>query len=291
MPFSIDSITSGVSDFVKTAASRVGNVLDPSNARLSVAGLLAGGSRATQKQPETRVGFSVTNIHGTPIPIQEDWRVTIGVSEKSKLFYHSSDPGILVPLKETNGVVFPYTPSITTSYSASYSPLKATHNNYPAYYYEASEVQALQINGDFTVQTEQEGQYLLACIYFFRACTKMFYGSGNNAGNPPPLVFLKGFGAELFPNVPCVVTSFQHVMSGDVDYLEIPSIEQDWTASFDSGAVATPGQTSQGKGRTTRLPTASQLQVTLQPVYSRNRIAEFNLEQFAAGKLLDKGFL
>lgn len=295
MSFSIDGIVSGVTGFVKDAAGRASNVLDPSGARLSIAGLLAGGRRSTQKIPETRVGFSVGDPKGNPVKLEDDWRVRIGVAPSSQLFYQGEDAGILAPLRTTMGVVFPYTPSITTSYSASYGQLKTTHSNHPAYYYESSEVQAIQISGDFTVQNQQEGQYLLACIYFFRSCTKMFYGSGNNAGNPPPVVFLNGYGSYLLPNVPCVVTSFQHVLPQEVDYIEIPSIDPGpgLAVNPETGETYAPNGTSAslGKGPTVRLPAASQLQIGLQPVYSRKRLAEFDLEKFAAGKLIDKGFM
>lgn len=288
MSFSFDSITSGVSDFAKSAASKVGNLLDPSNARLSIAGLLQGGRRKTEKTPETRVGFAVANPKGEPIRLEKDWRVRISLPAASQMFYNSSEAGILVPLKETNGVVFPYTPSITTSYTASYGQLKTTHSNYPAYYYESSEVQAIQISGDFTVQSVQEGQYLLACIYFFRACTKMFYGTGSKAGNPPLIVFLNGYGSELLPNVPCVVTGFQQIMSGDVDYIQVPSLN---TATSYATNEETGEPYYRDEQKSTRLPTSCQLQVTLQPIYSRKVLGEFDLEKFAAGKMLDKGYL
>lgn len=290
MSFNIDKITSGVSDYVKGAAGKIGNVLDPSNARLSIAGLLQGGRKKSEKPVQTRVGFSIGKPEGTPVPIEQDWRVRVGVAPGSKIFYDSGDAGIMSPLIDTQGVVFPYTPSITTSYTASYGQTKTTHSNYPAYFYDSSEVQAIQLSGDFTVQSEQEGQYLLACIYFFRSATKMFYGDGANSGNPPPMVFLNGYGSQLFPNVPCVVTSFQHVMGSEVDYIEIPSVAQTpELLSTDSGTFE--GYTGPGKGATTRVPTASQLQISLQPVYSRKSIAQFDLEKFARGELLNKGFI
>jgi hypothetical protein len=288
MSFNLDSITSGVSEFAKGAVSKVGNLLDPSNARLSIAGLLQGGRRKTEKTPETRVGFAVANPKGEPIPIQKDWRVRISLPASSQMFYNSSEAGILAPLKDTNGVVFPYTPSITTSYSASYGQLKTTHSNYPAYFYESSEVQAIQLSGDFTVQNVKEGQYLLASIYFFRACTKMFYGASSKAGNPPLIVFLNGYGSELLPNVPCVVTGFQQVMPAEVDYVQIPSLnaESSYATNEETGETY-----YRGEGPSTRLPTSCQLQITLQPVYSRAILAEFDLEKFAAGRMLDKGYL
>lgn len=288
MSFSFDNITSGVTDFVKGTASKVGDVLNPSNARLSIAGLLKGGRKKPENIPETRVGISIGSPNGTRVPVDQDWKVRISVAPKSKLFYESENAGVLVPLRDTMGVIFPYTPSITTTFAATYNSLKNTHSNYPAYYYDSSEVQTINIAGDFTVQNQKEGQYLLACIYFFRSCTKMFYGSGNDAGNPPPIVFLNGYGKYLLPNVPCVVTSFQHAMNSDIDYIEVPSLDSD-VSSIANREIY--GETTGGGALTTRLPVVSQLQVSLQPVYSRSRVTEFDLDKFAAGKLIDKGFL
>jgi hypothetical protein len=282
----LDTLTNGVTEYAQKIKNSVTNTLDPSQARLGIAGLLPGGTR---KQPATinRVGFAVDNGQGA-IPVEDDWRIRVSVGETSGIFYKSNNLGILAPLKDTQGVIFPYTPSITTSFSASYSPQKNTHSNYSAFFYEASEVQAINISGDFTVQNVAEGQYLLACIYFFRAASKMFYGSGDNAGNPPPILFLDGYGDQYFKRVPCVLTSFQHVMGADVDYLEVPSLEAN---SYTPINVPTGPKESAVSSKTTRLPTYSQIQITLQPVYSRQSVAEFDLEKFAQGRLLDKGFI
>lgn len=276
MSFNFSSLTSGISTVAGSVLGgisgnpkgsiigQIGSILDPSNARLAMSNLLKGGGSRPAKIGETRVGFVNPD---TGIAIEDDWRVRISLSNSAGILYQFN-PGAMAPLLETNGVVFPYTPSVTTSFSANYSNQKTTHSNYPAYFYESSEVQAIQISGDFTVQNQSEGAYLLACIYFFRACTKMFYGNGDLAGNPPPVVFLNGYGKDILPNVPCVVTSFQHVMGNDIDYLDIDA-----------------------NGIFNRLPTASQLQVSLQPVYSRRKVAEFDLEEFAAGNLIKGGFL
>lgn len=282
----LDTITNGVTEYAQKIKDTVSNTLDPSQARLSIAGLLPGGKKKMVPS-SNRVGFEVDTGSGA-VPVEDDWRIRVSVSESSGIFYKNNNLGILAPLKDTQGVIFPYTPSVTTSYSASYSQQKTTHSNYPSYTYEASEVQAIQISGDFTVQSVAEGQYLLACIYFFRASTKMFYGQSEQAGNPPPILFLNGYGDQYFRNVPCVVTSFQHVMPADVDYLEIPNLGS--TAYYPVGNAGGPG-TSAGSPKTTRVPTTSQIQIGLQPVYSRQSVAEFDLEEFAQGRLLDKGFL
>ena len=231
------------------------NQSDPVEARLSSNGLVVGGG--TPAPPPTKITSS-TNAN--------DWRVKISVA--SGLLYNSASSGVMAPLQSTNGVIFPYTPSITVAHAATYSPQKFTHSNYSAQAYENSEVQAITITGDFTVQNVTEGAYLLACIYFFRAATKMFFGSSNHAGNPPPMVFLDGYGSHYFPHVPCVITQFQHTLSPDVDYIAIP-VDSDFT----------------------RLPVTSSVSLTLQPVYSKNNIAKFNLDDFAAGKLVKGGFI
>lgn len=227
------------------------------------------GPKPTPKSPSIRVS-SGSELNGKVVTSEDDWRIRISVGQNSGLFYLGTDPGLMKILKDTAGVIFPYTPAITVSYSTNYSAQKNTHSNYPAYSYDNSEVQAIQIAGDFTVQNQDEGEYLLAALYFFRSAGKMFYGGGQLAGNPPPVLFLNGYGSQYFPNVPCVLTSFSHTMPGDVDYMEIES-----------------------NSTMTRLPTNSQITIALQPVYSRTSIAEFDLEKFSSGKLLEgkRGFI
>lgn len=197
-----------------------------------------------------------------------DWRVKVGVS--SKLAFMES--AMMAPIKATGGVVFPILPQINLTHTARYTSQPLTHSNYAAYFYEGSEVAEIQINGDFIVQNINDGKYLLAAIHFFKATTKMYFGNSSSeapVGTPPPMVFLSGYGQYYFDAVTCVVKSFTHTMTQDVDYLPVPGPD----------------------GKITRLPTYSQIQVTLQPIVSRTTVASFDLNSFASGKLLDKGFL
>jgi hypothetical protein len=164
----------------------------------------------------------------------------------------------------------------------------------------------------------------MAAIYFFRAATKMFFGTGANVGNPPPIVFLDGYGSHYFPHVPCVITSFQHTMPAEVDYIQVPISKTSLTESVAS-APAGPNtsvqltdaekefvpsllQSSKEGTRattapkleyntittTTRVPAVSTIAVTLRPIYSRKNLHDrFDLNKFANGDLLadnDKGF-
>ncbi len=248
------------------------NIVDPGNARLAIAGLLKGGTKNTAKNTtKPNIQFATG---------ESDWRVRVSLADSASYFYKSNDPGIMKELSATNGVIFPYTPQVSVTHAARYGSQNLTHSNYTNYFYEGSEVQAITINGEFTVQDIPEGRYLLASIYFFRAATKMFFGTGNNVGNPPPMVFLNGYGSHYFPNVPCVVTNFQHTLPQDVDYLDIP-------LSGGTNLYESDGTASKTPQLSTRVPTMSTLSITLQPIYTRKSLYDnFSLEDFAAGKLI-----
>jgi len=213
--------------------------------------------------------------------MESDWRVRISMQNTlASIFYNNPNNLILYPLSQTKGLVFPYTPSVTISHTARYNPQQLTHSNYNSYFYEGSEVGGITITAEFTVQNVNEGQYLMAAIQFMRATTKMFYGNSDFAGTPPPMVFLNGYGPAYLPNVPCVVTSFSHTMPADVDYVDIPV-----ATVLNSSAGSQINQSSAGV--LTRLPTSSQLTISLQPVYSRTNIYDnFTLEKYAAGLLM-----
>ena len=230
-----------------------------------------------------------------------DWRVRISLAPNSNYFYNDPSNRLLSPLiSETSnnitsavtqsinslfgpngqtrvGVIFPYTPTLQVTHNANYSAQKLTHNNYAQYFYENSEVQAISLTGEFTVQNVNEGQYLLASLYFFRSITKMFFGQDQLAGNPPPIVFLNGYGQYYLPNVPCVVTSFSHTMPADCDYMDIP----------EPGLVYDPNFTNPVLN-STRLPTTSSITLQLQPIYSRLAQSQgFSLNDFARGALIN----
>jgi len=152
-------------------------------------------------------------------PAAADWRVRLSLAANATYLYRASNPGILAPLLPTNGVIFPYTPSIDTSYTANYDKTDLTHSNYRGYFYKSSSINDVNIKGTFTAQDTREAEYLLAVIHFFRSVTKMFYGQDSESGTPPPLVYLSGLGQYQFNNHPCVVTSFTYNLPTDVDYI------------------------------------------------------------------------
>lgn len=268
---------------------------------------------STKNEPSIAIQDANAN---SGAPSDDDWRVRISLADKATIFYKASgvNPNnLMAPLRETNGVVFPYTPSIQVSHVANYSPTTLTHSNYSQQFYTNSEVSDITISGEFTVQGIDEGKYLLAAIYFFRSATKMFFGGGANAGNPPPIVFLDGYGSHYFPHVPCVITNFTHVMPNEVDYIQIPvettTLTESIVAPADSmsvvntldnqgmkyqpqwGSKKATAETKMSSYKTvtssTRVPASSTISITLKPMYSRKNLHDnFDLDAFSAGRLI-----
>jgi hypothetical protein len=201
------------------------------------------------------------------LPVQADWRVKLDLGKGNSSFYTSD---LLKPLKDTQGVVFPYTPQLVVTHSANYIATAITHANFQQHTYSNSDIAAIQIAGDFSAQNEAEGNYLLAVIHFFRTVTKMYFGNSSSAppGTPPPILFLSAHGPQLFDRVPVVVTSFVSTFPADVDYMYIKNTE---------------GQT--------RVPTIMNMSVTVQPVFNRRQFKTFSLDQFAKGTLLGQGYI
>jgi hypothetical protein len=163
---------------------------------------------------------------------QNDWRVRLSLAPDSNYLYNApyniddpngnvGGPGILAPLRATNGVIFPYTPQVQVTYAANYDPTDLVHSNFKVYQYKNSAVESISITANFTAQDTNEANYLLAVIHFFRSVTKMFYGQDENPinGTPPPVCFLNGFGTYQFNNHPLVVTNFTQIMPDKVDYI------------------------------------------------------------------------
>jgi len=293
---------------------------DPSNARLETSGLMPGGESSSPKTNPSVAFQSTRGPAGAASAAENDWRVRISLADRATIFYKdpNGSSAIMAPLIQTNGVIFPYTPSINITHAANYTPVNPTHSNYPQQFYNNSEVSDITISGDFTVQSIDEGQYLMAAIYFFRSATKMFFGSGANVGNPPPIVFLNGYGSHYFPHVPCVISSFNHMLSPDVDYIQIPittTTLEDVAVQNDNMNIGTVQLTAeeqqyvpsllksnppanypnqqltrtqfQSITTNTRVPTSSQISITLKPVYSRKGLHDrFDLNKFASGVLL-----
>jgi len=258
-----------------------------------------------------------------------DWRVRLRLAPNATYLYKTpglGSAGILEPLRNTDGVVFPYTPKIDMTYSAEYSPYDLVHSNYRGYFYKGSRVGEIVMNADFTAQDSGEADYLLAVIHFFRSATKMFYGQDKQRGTPPPLVFLSGLGEFQFNEHPCVISQFNYNLPSDVDYIRSRgrqstssgvtqggnglmfrrtlssstapsySLSSIWSrltgANLPQGGMnIPPAPPNLGLNSPTYVPTKITLSLTLLPMPTRSQVSQqFSLEKFANGNALRGGF-
>jgi hypothetical protein len=260
-------------------------------------------------------------------PNNGDWRVKLRLAPGADYLYNAPEPGILNPLKGT-GIIFPYTPTISTSYKANYASYDLTHSNYKGYYYQSSSVEPVTLSCPFTAQSTAEAEYLLAVIHFFKSVTKMFYGQDPQRGTPPPLVYLTGLGEYQFNEHPCVVQSFTYDLPVDVDYIRArsPNVNNSnmlnkrqstnatgpgttWgggilgnvlggainrlaNAGLPKGGMSKPpAPASFGQNSPTYVPTKMTIAISLLPVQSRKQQSQqFSLRQYANGDLLKGGF-
>ena len=272
-------------------------------------------------------------------PGNTEWRFRISLAENANYLYKVPEKspnnsnkaggagfpgaGILEPLRGTNGVIFPYTPTVQMSYRAKYNSYELVHSNYRGAFYQNSSVDDISIRGTFTAQDTNEAAYMLAVIHFFRSVTKMFYGQDAQRGAPPPLVYLSGLGEYQFSNHPAVVTSFDYSLPADVDYIRAnnpnnfgtdllsrrpsyaapPSnplsakVQRMITSFLNPGAeskapsLAPLSASVSNTLAATYVPTKIEIILNLMPMQTRDQVSkQFSLAKFANGDLIKGGF-
>lgn len=189
----------------------------------------------------------------------DDWRVRITCAWEifnSPLFKQFED----------GGVVFPYQPTISFSTKANYTQIDPVHNNYPFQAYKNSQIDEISIGGKFTAETEKDAAYWISAVTFFKTATKMFFGQGSNVGNPPIVCNLIGYGASIFDNIPVIIKSFNMELPEDVNYVKCNAYSTN-----------------------TWVPILSTLSITCQPVYNRQNLRQFSLQEYAKGTLKSGG--
>ena len=189
---------------------------------------------------------------------KDDWRVRITCP------WDIFNSPLFAVLQGTGGVVWPYMPNITVSTKAEYSTIPITHANYSQYSYKNSVVDDISISGEFSCETKADAAYWIAATTFFKTATKMFFGQGDKAGNPPIICNLTGYGSHVFDKVPVIIKSFSVDFKDDVNYIQCdPFNDQKYTW----------------------VPILSTITVVVAPVYSRQGLRKFSLQDYAKGKM------
>jgi hypothetical protein len=264
---------------------------------------------------------AVASFSDTDSP--NDWRVRLSIAKWTSF---QGSP-VLKPLKEAGALIFPYTPKINITSSASYSPITTTHTNYTFQAFKNSNPGQITLTAPMYVSDPTEGLYWIAMVHYLRSLTKMFAGNDPKAGNPPPVIMLNGYGNYVFKNVPVVVTKMSVDLAQDVDYIgvnvvgsaagEIQGLTDSIGGLSDSlgsvlggfggevagavssiaggigqvaGLASSLGIGGETQGGVTHVPTKSTFTVDLMPIYSRDSARKFSLDRFVSGGYLNNSF-
>lgn len=236
---------------------------------------------------------------------QKDWRVRLSIpvgSPVQDVFFDNSK--ILAPLKPNNGIFWPLTPSMIIQHSANYNTLEQTHSNYPHYAYQNSQVDQINIIGEFPVQNSEDARHWVATVHFLRAVTKMFFGEDEGyglKGNPPPILHLSGYGDKMFRKVPVIINTFNVELRAGIDYISTRDMGQYERKDKVADGVLnflSKGYWKDIKGELanyskdveqTWAPTLSNISVLVTPIYSRDSVKKFSMKKFVNGDLSGSG--
>jgi len=224
---------------------------------------------------------------------QIDYRAKLtakgGQAGIAPLLGQNTASNILSPLFATNGVLFPYTPSLSTGSEAIYEPYTFTHSIYGYNAYVRSLPNFLKLDAEFTAQTITEAYYLLAVLHFFRVVTKSYFGAQTYqaSGTPPPVLLFNYLGSSLFNNVPVIIQKFNYTLDAAIDYVPIN------TQAFSAGSISgtTPTGVTKNPGWTyvpTHITVSLEMDTQYTPVALRDT---FNLDTFRTGASLDQGWI
>jgi hypothetical protein len=211
---------------------------------------------------------------------EKDFRAKIRVPS-----FYRYIPNVMptVQLLLLDGIVFPYTPTISQDYTANYNPINPTHSNYTLYFYKHSTPGPITVSGKFTVQNDTEAYIWLATTHMLRAVMKMRFGANGeeDRGAPPPVCRFDAYGDQQYKDVPVVVSSFRVELPDGVDY-------------YATSLSGMPGLTTGDSSKGNMVPTVSTLSVTLFPMYSRQELLSArHVTDYVTGKpnLRQRGFL
>ena len=254
-----------IASATKSAASNIDNLLTGFGANLSgigagirmvgnaAQGISAGANPGSRTVVSATVAQAVSSRNDTAGA--NDWRVSLAVPSLIQ------GGEVLKPLGNTgNRMVFPFNPVILFGQTASYSSISPTHSNYNFHAYQNSQIDNITITGEFVNENESDAKYWVAVIHYLRVMTKMFYGNGENLGNPPLMSRLNGYGKHVLNDIPVVISNFTVDLPADVDY--IPCVIS---------------------GEINYVPVQSQVTVTCMPNYARRSVSKFDLKTFADG--------
>ena len=312
----------GLASTISSASNAVGSITGALNSASNLATLGSAARLGDIMSLVEGAGDIVSAVAAFSDDNPNDWRVRLSLPTWPSF---RSSP-VLAPLKDAGGLIFPYTPTIKMASSARYTPISTVHTNYTFQAFQNSDPGEITITAPMFCEDATQGLYWIAMVHYLRSLTKMFAGNDAKAGNPPPLVFLNGYGNYVFKNVPVVVKSFSTNLDKDCDYIgvdvvgsaagEVQGVADSLGGLADTlggaipnlsgitstvssiaggvgqiaGVLGTFGVGGSVSGGVAHVPTKSSFSITLIPVYSRNSAKRFSLDRFVQGGYLNNSF-
>jgi hypothetical protein len=209
-----------------------------------------------------------------------------------RIYGTANSTNLLSPLRSRNGIVWPYQPDIQMSQEVHYTNIEMIHANQDFLSYKNTPSPKFTVTGEFTVQSQDDGLYALACIHFLRTVTKMYFGSNDsNAGTPPPILLFDAYGAYMFNNLPVIITTFSVSLPKDVNYIPINvlNLNPNSTTSYDWSNISNDYFGTTPTTDIAWLPTFFTLTVGLTVQNSPSKLRSFNLDNFRSGSLIKQG--
>jgi hypothetical protein len=223
-------------------------------------------------------GIQITKPLAKTGPLSDsfDWRARLRPKSGGvERFYGQIDNGdtLLRPLKESNGIVWQYTPVIFMSGSAEYNETMMQGMNYPINTFISSRPPDIPITADFSANDIYEARYLLAIMSFLKICTKAAFGDDavakGTAGTPPPVLLFEYLGDHGFNKVPVVITNWSMQLPDNVDYVPV-----------------------QVNSQITYVPTLTNIMINLKPQYTPHKLRRrFSVEGITSGAQYTDGFI
>jgi len=169
-------------------------------------------------------------------------------------------PGILSPLSQTGGMIFPYRPTVDINRTVNYENVTPVHGMQEFKSFRNNTGATINITGQYSAQTIEEARYLQAALHFLRTASLMSFGRGGAvpAGMPPPVLNLSAYGPNNMVNVPVILDNVVNAYPNDVDYVRVD-----------------------GNDIPTLITISTQFSVQL----SASQLRNFNLDAFASGNM------
>lgn len=239
---------------------------------------VAAGSPVNPAPPSAKPGEAFAN-GSTPAGTILDVSKTSGVNSSGEGIERNN---AMWPIYMTNGLIFPYNPTISENVQINYDSIDLVHTNESYNFYKnTSNVRISLSNCVWTCDTFDNAIYALSALHFLRSYSNMDFGSGRS-GRPPSPMWFSAYGNYAFNRVPVFLEKADWTFPNDIDYVGIP---EPGSPEYISRTIKT--SKSQTTGSYTWLPMKFEVSsISLVVQHSPNYWINWSLNDYRSGQML-----